>query len=260
MDLRTILDRFARGALSIEEMEKEISLHAIEHVEDIAKIDVGREARKGLPEIIYAERKQYSDTVKIATSAVKKNGNAVISRIKKRELSKLTKNLENKGFKVYSGKNCTTIVVSSKAVARDSGKIGIVAAGTSDIGVAEEARLVAEAMGCTVFTSYDIGVAGIHRLFPVLKKMVEEDVDVIIVVAGMEGALASVVTSMVSVPVIGVPTSVGYGFGSGGVTALASMLQSCTLGLAVVNIDNGVGAGAFAASIAKKSRRTAQRL
>src|SRR5690606_1779027 len=117
--------------------------------------------------------------------------------------------------------------------------IGIMAAGTSDIGVAEEARLVAKAMGCAAVASYDIGIAGMHRLFPALKEMMSQQVGAIVVVAGMEGALASVVASMVDVPVIGVPTSVGYGFGGNGIAALASMLQSCTLGLAVMNIDNG---------------------
>lgn len=111
---------------------------------------------------------------------------------------------------------------------------------------------MAKAMGCKTLESYDVGVAGIHRLFPALKEMISEKVGAIVVVAGMEGALASVVTSMVNIPVVGVPTSVGYGFGSDGVAALASMLQSCTLGLSVVNIDNGIGAGAFAALISNQ--------
>ena len=101
-------------------------------------------------------------------------------------------------------------------------------------------------MGCEAILNYDVGIAGIHRLFPAVEEMINENVDAIVVVAGMEGALASVVSSMVNIPVIGVPTSVGYGFGSDGIAALASMLQSCTFGLAVVNIDNGIGGGAFA--------------
>jgi NCAIR mutase (PurE)-related protein len=109
-------------------------------------------------------------------------------------------------------------------------------------------------MSCTCICSYDIGIAGMHRMFPVVKKLIEEDVDVIIVAAGMEGALASVVSSLVDVPVVGLPTSVGYGYGEKGVAALASMLQSCTLGLSVVNIDNGIGAGAVAANIANRVR------
>ena len=124
-------------------------------------------------------------------------------------------------------------------------------AGTSDIGIAEEARLMCEAMNCKCMTSYDVGVAGIHRAMPILKEFVKKEVDAIIVVAGMEGALATLVSSSVNVPVIGVPTSVGYGYGEKGVAALASMLQSCALGLAVVNIDNGIGAGAMASKYCK---------
>jgi NCAIR mutase (PurE)-related protein len=112
--------------------------------------------------------------------------------------------------------------------------------------------LIATAMGCDAIFKYDVGIAGIHRLFSPLKEMINKNVDAIVVVAGMEGALASIVSSIVDIPVIGVPTSIGYGFGSNGMAALASMLQSCTFGLAVVNIDNGIGAGAFAASIANR--------
>lgn len=256
MDLRTILDKFARGALSYDEVQKEIAIHAVEHVEEnIAKLDVGREVRKGLPEIVFAERKEYADTLRIAQAAVKRNGQVVVSRVKKRDVKKLATALKKHGLQVEVGKNSTTLLASKNRRQSDLGSVGVVAAGTSDIGIAEEARLVAEAMGCTVTTSYDVGIAGMHRLFPALREMLVQKVGAIVVVAGMEGALASVVASMVDVPVIGVPASVGYGFGGNGVAALASMLQSCTLGLAVVNIDNGIGAGAFAASIAKRSSR-----
>lgn len=135
-------------------------------------------------------------------------------------------------------------------------KIGILAAGTADIGIAEEARLIAKAMGCKTLLSYDVGIAGIHRLFPMLKEMILQDVDALIVIAGMEGALPSVVSSLVNIPVIAVPTSNGYGYGSNGTAALGTMLQSCTLGMAVVNIDNGIGAGAFAATISLRRNRS----
>lgn len=111
---------------------------------------------------------------------------------------------------------------------------------------------MAKAMNCDSIISYDVGIAGVHRVFPTLEKMISENVQAIVVVAGMEGALASLVSSCVNVPVIGVPTSVGYGFGSNGISALSSMLQSCALGLTVVNIDNGIGAGACAALIANR--------
>lgn len=254
MDLHTILDRFANGSLSLSDVEKEISIHAIEKIGDIAKLDVGREMRKGMPEIIFAENKEYKDVIRIALAAIRRNGQAVVSRIRKAELSKVTGALKKKGMIVEVGRNSTTLLASDKSFGRKmtGAKIGIMAAGTSDIGVAEEARLVAKAMGCEATVSYDIGIAGMHRLFPALKEMAAQNVCAIVVVAGMEGALASVVASVVDIPVVGVPTSIGYGFGANGIAALASMLQSCTLGLAVVNIDNGVGAGAYAASIAKR--------
>jgi NCAIR mutase (PurE)-related protein len=132
------------------------------------------------------------------------------------------------------------------------GRVGILAAGTADVPVAEEAKVIAEEMGCQVLTAYDVGVAGIHRLLKSLKDMIAWSVDVLIVVAGREGALPSVVAGIVDVPVIAVPTSSGYGFGSKGLSALMAMLQSCSLGLAVVNIDGGVPAGALASIIANR--------
>ena len=251
------MDKFASGSLSLNEVEKQISIHAIEQLDNIAKLDIGREARRGVPEVIFAESKEYKDVVRIALAAVKRNEQAVISRVRKNELFKVSNALRKKGLTVEVGKNSTTMLASSKSHVRKKAgaKLGIMAAGTSDIGVAEEARLMAKAMGCEAITSYDVGIAGMHRLFPVLKEMMAQHVSTIVVVAGMEGALASVVASMVDVPVVGVPTSIGYGFGANGMAALASMLQSCTLGLAVVNIDNGVGAGAYAASIAKRAKR-----
>jgi NCAIR mutase (PurE)-related proteins len=122
-------------------------------------------------------------------------------------------------------------------------------AGTSDINVAEEAKVIVEEGGYEVFTAYDVGVAGIHRLFPVIADMIKEDVKVLIVCAGMEGALPTVLAGLVDIPIIGVPTSVGYGVGEGGFVALNSMLQSCAPGIAVVNIDNGFGAAIFALTI-----------
>ena len=258
MDLRTILDMFANGSLSLSDVEKEISIHAIEKIGDIAKLDVHRELRKGMPEIIFAENKEYKDIIRIALAAIRRNGQAVVSRIRKAELAKVAGALKKKGMVVEVGRNSTTLLASDRSFGRKmtGAKIGIMAAGTSDIGVAEEARLVAKAMGCDAIASYDIGIAGMHRIFPALKEIAEQNADAVVVVAGMEGALASVVASVVDVPVVGVPTSVGYGFGANGIAALASMLQSCTLGLAVVNIDNGVGAGAYAASIAKRMAKT----
>ena len=258
MDLKTILEKFAKGELALEDVHKQISIHSIEHVgNNLAKLDIGRDFRKGVPEVVLGEGKYSRDIVRIVLSAVKIKGNVVVSRIRREDLSKICKTLKNKNLHIQVGMSSTTILVKAKIDAKQhsGGKVGILSAGTSDIGIAEEARLVAEAMGCDAITDYDVGIAGLHRLLPAMQEMISADVGAIVVVAGMEGALASVVSSMVNVPVIGVPTSVGYGFGSAGIAALSCMLQSCALGLAVVNIDNGVGAGAFAALIANRIKR-----
>lgn len=255
MQVKEILEKLAKGKISAEEAQRMLSLHTIEYVEDLAKLDIGRDMRKGLPEVVYAENKTYPDLTKIANAALKRKGLVIISKINNNHIKQLQKFLKKGNVKVTVSERARTLVASKNKIANSGGSVGIITAGTSDIAVAEEARLMVEAMGCKAITSYDVGIAGMHRIFPVLKQMLANDVDAIIVVAGMEGALASVVTTLVDVPVIGVPTSVGYGFGSDGFAALASMLQSCTFGLAVMNIDNGIGAGALAATIANRMAR-----
>ena len=144
LDLRTILEKFARGAITVEEAQKAIAIYSVEHVGGIAKLDVGREMRKGLPEIIFAERKEYADTLRIAQAAVKRNGQVLVSRAKKRDLKKLATALKKKGLHVEIGRNSTTFLVSDgKRRQKMSGAVGVMAAGTSDVGIAEEARLVA---------------------------------------------------------------------------------------------------------------------
>lgn len=227
-----------------------------------ARLDLRREERKGVPEIIYAERKQPQDSLAIArTFLAAKPGRAIISRAQPELYSLIQAEL---GQIEYEGRllNVTLeayassrmIVLRREGVTRPAtgGRIGVLTAGTSDVPIAEEAAVVAKEMGCSVSTVFDVGVAGLHRLFGPLKQMTEEDVDVIIVAAGMDGALPSVVAGLVSVPVIGLPTSVGYGLGGKGVAAILTMLQTCAPGLTVVNIDNGVGAGATAALTANR--------
>jgi len=198
------------------------------------------------------KRKQLLDLKKIIKKTLSKNNEVLVSRIKKKDYSKILEFSKKNKYKIKKGKNTSALLIYKNNIKKTGGKVGIIAAGTSDIGVGEEARLVCESMNCDCLCSYDVGIAGLHRIFPVLKQFVESEVGAIIVVAGMEGALASIVSSIADVPVIGVPTSIGYGYGEKGVAALASMLQSCSLGLTVVNIDNGVGAGAAAANIANR--------
>ena len=253
MDISEVLESLNKGKISVNKAKKLLELYSIEEVENFAKIDINRKMRKGIPEVIFAEKKQLLEIKKIIASVLKKSDSVLVSRIQKKDYSKVIDFSKKNNFKIKKGKNTTTVLIFKKPIKKSGAKIGIITAGTSDIGVAEEAKLMCESMNCECITSYDIGIAGLHRTFPILKEFVKADVDVIIVAAGMEGALASVVSSMVNVPVIGVPTSVGYGYGEKGIAALASMLQSCALGLSVVNIDNGIGAGAVAAKIANQN-------
>ena len=255
MEITDVLESLKLGKITVSEAKKLLSLYSIEKIEDFAQIDMGRKHRKGIPEVIFAERKTVDEIKKIIQRVLEKSDSVLVSRIKKQDYAKITKFAKSKKLKTKDGKNTTTLLLYRNTLKSTGGSVGIVTAGTSDIGVAEEARLTCEAMHCNTITTYDVGIAGLHRLFPIVKKFIEQDVDVIIVAAGMEGALASVVSSLVNVPVIGLPTSVGYGYGEKGVAALASMLQSCSLGLSVVNIDNGIGAGAVAANIANRARR-----
>ncbi len=238
-DLEDILCLVAEGKLSVRQAVKKIRINGISEVEEHAKIDVNRNLRTGLPEVILAEGKTSEQIVKIAKKA---NKPVVFSRLSQGQVSILKKK-----FKGEYNKHAKTFVIGTPGKKR--GKVGIITAGTSDMPVAEEAKVMVEAMGCSTMTTYDAGVAGIHRLFPPLKKMVGK-VDVIVVVAGREGTLPSIVAGLVDVPVIGVPTSTGYGYGGEGDAALRSMLQSCSF-ITVVNIDNGIGAGASAALIAR---------
>ena len=168
-------------------------------------------------------------------------------------VQEMIKFADDSGIKYRMGKNTTSILFYTNDLDRKKrGTVGIMAAGTSDIGVAEESRLMCEAIGCNTVCAYDVGVAAMHRLLDAIKEMVDNNVDAIIAVAGMEGSMPTVVCSLTNIPVIGVPSSVGYGHGGSGEAALSSMLQSCAAGLMVVNIDNGIGAGASAANIARK--------
>jgi pyridinium-3,5-biscarboxylic acid mononucleotide synthase len=255
MDLRRLLERYSDGEIGISEVQKEISIQNIGYIGDnIARLDLRRETRRGCPEVILALGKQYDDLYDITLKSIEKTGLALISKLPNEVFVKLSTHLGKSGYKVEVAVRGTTILVSAQEITPDDSapQISIICAGTSDISIAEEARMMAKAMGCVTNVHYDVGIAGIHRLLPALKAILEKNVEAIVVVAGMEGALPSVVSALVDVPVIGVPTSVGYGIGAGGVGALTSMLQSCTFGLAVMNIDNGIGAGAFAALICKR--------
>jgi NCAIR mutase (PurE)-related protein len=249
--LRDILEKLLKGKISIEEAEKSIKSERILELSDFAKIDLDRESRKGMPEIVLAEGKKNDQLTKITSKILDKCGRVFISRANDEQISSIKKSF-NERISYVNEENGLIVLKNEFKPVSTGGRIGILTAGTSDIPIAEEARVIAEEMGCKVVSSYDVGVAGIHRLVDSLKKIADNNVDVLIIIAGREGALPTVVAGLVDIPIIGVPTSTSYGFGKDGVSALAAMLQTCSLGLAVVNIDGGIPAGTFAALIANK--------
>ena len=247
MDARSVLNAYRDGKISLAEAEQQLQLDYLQKVGDHTLFDNHRRDRKGVPEIIFGEGKTPARTAEIASTV--ETDLLLISRASTEHYAAVHSKLPQATYV----ESAEMIIVGELPPA--AGLIGILAAGTSDIQIAEEARITAAAMGVDALTAYDVGIAAFHRLLDPLQQMLEKGVDAIIVAAGMEGALASVVSSLSQVPVIGLPTPVGYGFGGAGETALRSMLQSCSPGMAVVNIGNGVGAGAFAAMISLRCRR-----
>lgn len=251
--MKDILERLVRGEVNIDEAEKLLKAENILEFDDIAKFDIKRTDRTGFPEAIFSPSKDYEDLITIIKNYLENSDeDLIITKLSNERYERILKDLGENSYIVEYNKRAQILIIRTKITKRQpKAKIGIITAGTSDINIAEEARVIVEEGGCEAITSYDIGVAGIHRLFPQIAHMVKEDVKAFIVCAGMEGALPSVVAGLVDVPVIGVPTSVGYGVGEGGRVALDAMLQSCAPGIAVVNIDNGFGAGVFALTIVK---------
>ncbi len=231
--------------------------------EDFASPDFGRYERKGVPEVILADRKTIDQSLAIVRAFLERTGRAILSRVGPELEARLRDEFAGTAeLECRPGSRCAVLRASGAAArlrddarARTGGRVGILTAGTSDIPAAEEAAVIAREMGCEVFTSNDLGMAGLHHLAE-LKTLEECDVDVLVVAAGMDGALPSVVAGLATVPVIGLPTSVGYGHGGDGEAALSAMLQSGAPGLCVVNIDNGIGAGCAAGMIANRAART----
>lgn len=221
------------------------------------QVDPQRQARKGVPEIVYAAGKPPPLTLVAARELLARvpSGRVLVSRVAAETLELLRRELEPGGARVQPAPSGATVLLTradAGAPPETGGVVGLLTAGASDAPAADEAAFVAREMGCRVVRADDVGVAGLHRLETPLRRLREERADTVIVAAGMDGALPSVVAGLVDVPVIGLPTAVGYGLGGGGLAALLSMLQTCAPGLVVVNIDNGVGAGATAALLANR--------
>ncbi|WP_407414690.1 nickel pincer cofactor biosynthesis protein LarB [Methanobrevibacter sp.] len=251
--MKDILEKLINGEVDIDEAEQLLKSASILEFDDIAKLDIKRNERTGFPEAVFAPSKNYEDLLIIIKKYIEASDNdLIITKLSAERYEKIFDDLGDNSLIFDYNPRAHILIIRKEIKKREPiAKIGIITAGTSDIDIAEEARVIVEEGGCEAITSYDIGIAGIHRLFPQIAHMVKEGVRAFIVCAGMEGALPSVVAGLVDVPVIGVPTSVGYGVGEGGRVALDAMLQSCAPGIAVVNIDNGFGAGVFALTIVK---------
>jgi NCAIR mutase (PurE)-related protein len=240
--LRNLLEQVRGGGMSVE-----TALQRLRHMpfEDLgfAKVDHHRVLRHGMPEVIFARGKTPQQVVAIATRLFEVSRNILITRADPKTATAVKKKIRAAEYFPLSG----AIRVWRNRTMRGKGKIAVVCAGTSDIPVAEEAQVTAEVMGNEVIAIHDVGVAGIHRLMSSREQLMEARV--VVVAAGMEGALPSVVGGLVSCPVIAVPTSVGYGASFNGLAALLAMLNSCASNVTVVNIDNGFGAGYVASLI-----------
>ncbi len=244
------LSELARGKITVAEALERLRGMPYEDL-DFAKLDHHRELRRGIPEAVYTPGKTDAQVLEIARRTLARKGEAVFTRVPEDTYRMLASEL---GGEVRWFPEARIAAVGTEPRER-VGRVAIVTAGTSDIPVAEEAAVTCDMLGCDVDRLYDVGVAGVHRLTSNLKQL--ESSDIIIVIAGMEGALPSVVAGLTDKPVVAVPTSVGYGASFGGMAALLGMLSSCSSGIGVVNIDNGFGAGALAALIVrnKYSRR-----
>lgn len=250
--LRDILFRLVDGEISVDDAEDELNLWKVRELGDNVKFDVDRESRAGVPEAVYSQGKTDEDLLNIINNIDFMN-NLMITRLDKSRYDRIRNKINRDVLEnsQYSPK-ASILTINKTSIEPLTGKVGIITAGTADIPVAEEAKITVQQAGYTTIPTYDVGVAGIHRLVDKITYLIEEKVDVIIALAGMEGALPSVVAGLVNIPVIAVPTSTGYGVGEKGFLALFSMLQSCSPGIATMNIDNGYGAGVYAITILKQ--------
>jgi len=241
-DLKKILKEVKAGKVEINKAIEELKFLSFEDLQ-FAKVDHHRNLRKGFPEVIFCQGKTPQQIAKIAKSILSRGHDILATRATQEDFQAISK-IDKNAIYNQAGR---TVVVKRQKKKITKGLVLVISAGTSDIPVAEEAYVTAETLGSKVDRLYDVGVAGIHRLLSETKRLFEARV--IIVVAGMEGALASVVGGIVDKPIIAVPTSIGYGASFGGIAALLTMLNSCSSGIATVNIDNGFGAGYMAHSI-----------
>lgn len=217
---------------------------------DEIRIDGGRRRRTGAPEIVLASGKTDEQIEAAVERLLVYEPRVIVSRCPENRLDRLVIRMHHRRFDITRGSEIAVVISDNAPRLTGGGRIGVLSAGSSDISIATEAVVVAREMGCEVEMAWDVGVAGLHRLVEPLRRMIAWRPDAIIVAAGMDGVLPTIVAGLVGHPIIGLPVSTGYGHGGGGEAALATMLQTCAPGVVVVNIDNGVGAGIAAGRIA----------
>jgi NCAIR mutase (PurE)-related protein len=250
--VRDILRRLVDGELSEADALAELRSLQLEELGGRARLDLGRFMRRGIPEVILAPGKTPSDAARLVVALATRQGQGLISRMTTAHRTAVREEASAAGMEVIAYAASARVLRAGFAPETLDGKVGLLTAGTSDVAVADEARMVVEACGLNTELAADVGVAGLHRFIGPLASILEWGADVIIVAAGMDGVLPGLVAGLIDLPVIGLPVSTGYGHGGAGEAALGTMLQSCSTGLVTVNIDNGVGAGAAAVLIASR--------
>jgi pyridinium-3,5-biscarboxylic acid mononucleotide synthase len=249
-DLHALLAEVAAGRTSVDEAARDLAGLGLTAIGDFACLDTGRAARKGVPEIVFGEGKTVEQFAAIVTAFLTRTPVVLATKASPEQAAAVT--APDGGAAVWHERSRVLVVRRADYRPPETrGVVGVLAGGTGDTAIADEAVVVCREMGVETLVAYDVGVAGVHRLAAPLREMSEAGAKALIVAAGMEGALPSVVCGLVDVPVIGLPVSTGYGIGGRGEAALLGMLQSCSPGLTVVNIDNGIGAGVTAAMIAR---------
>ncbi|MDQ6899045.1 MAG: nickel pincer cofactor biosynthesis protein LarB [Candidatus Dormibacteraeota bacterium] len=251
----SILRRYRAGELSESEAERLLRRSQLEELAGQARLDLGRQARRGLPEVVLAAGKTPGDTARLTVRLAQEQGQGLASRLSADHWPELETAVGAAGLELHRHVNAARVLQPGFSPPTVDARIAVITAGTSDLSVAEEVRMLALAGGMECRLVADVGVAGLHRLVTPLSRLLEWEPDVIVVAAGMDGVLPGLVAGLTDRPVIGVPVSTGYGLGGSGEAALLTMLQSCSTGLVTVNLDNGIGAGAAAVLIAARAAR-----
>jgi hypothetical protein len=257
--MKDVLRRLVSGEITEDEALSELRQIQLEELGGRARLDLGRYMRRGVPEVVLATGKSAAEVARLALAMAEKQGQGLVSRMGERHQAALRHAADSAGVQMVGYHASARVLRAGFAPEPIDGKVGILTAGTSDVPVADEARMVVEACGLQVRLEADLGVAGLHRFVGPLAATLEWGADVIVVAAGMDGVLPGLVAGLVDLPVIGLPVSTGYGRGGAGEAALGTMLQSCSTGLTVVNIDNGVGAGSAAVLVAARAAQGRRR-